>query len=203
MLNHLEQTADQQDHPSNAVQVHESRDFPVVELDADGNVVAAVNSPSITYGDATPGEQQLEEGAAFAGFSKDEVDYLYETISSEIDDERARRILQRAFVDQSDVSHYHTIIEDDVRLTYDVVVTAGCKIGENAMIGSRAIVTKDIPAHHIAVGTPARSIRVKPGYEDIAEPIDAPVESGAEERLIERNVDLGGEEALDEFRRDR
>lgn len=106
-------------------------------------------------------------------------------------------------VDQSDVSHYHTIIEDDVRLTYDVVVTAGCKIDENAMIGSRAIVTKDIPAHHIAVGTPARSIRVKPGYENVAEPVDTPAESGAEERLIERNVDFGGEGALDEFRRGR
>jgi maltose O-acetyltransferase len=106
-------------------------------------------------------------------------------------------------VDQSDVSHYHTIIGDDVRLTYDVVVTAGCEIGENAMVGSRAIVTKDVPAHHVVVGTPARSIRVKPGYEDVADPVDAPAESGAEKRLIERNVDLGGEEALDEFRRDR
>lgn len=106
-------------------------------------------------------------------------------------------------VDQGDVSHYHTTIEDDVRLTYDVVVTAGCKIGENAMIGSRAIVTKDVPAHHVAVGTPARSVKVKPGYEDVAEPIDAPADSGAEDRLIERNVDLGGEEAFDEFRRDR
>lgn len=106
-------------------------------------------------------------------------------------------------VDQSDVSHYHTIIEDDVRLTYDVVVTAGCRIGKDAMIGSRAIVTKDIPAHHVAVGTPARSIRVKPGYEEIAEPVDAPPESTVEERLIERNVDLGSEEFLDEFRRDR
>lgn len=83
------------------------------------------------------------------------------------------------------------------------MVTAGCKIGENAMIGSRAIVTKDIPAHHVVVGTPARSIRVKPDYEDVAEPVDAPAESGVEKRLIERNVDLSGEEALDEFRRDR
>lgn len=53
------------------------------------------------------------------------------------------------------------------------------------------------------MGTPARSIRVKPGYEDIAESVDAPAESGAEERLIERNIDLGDEEVLDEFRRNR
>jgi acetyltransferase-like isoleucine patch superfamily enzyme len=104
-------------------------------------------------------------------------------------------------VEQSDVSHYHTIIEGDVRLTYDVVVIAGCKIGENAMIGSRAVVTKDVPAHHVAVGMPARSVKIKPGYEDVADPIDRSVESAAEERLIERHVDLTDEEVFDEFRR--
>lgn len=44
VLNHLEQAADQQqDHPSNAVQIHESGDFPVVELDEGGNVVGVVD----------------------------------------------------------------------------------------------------------------------------------------------------------------
>jgi len=41
-------------------------------------------------------------------------------------------------VDQTEVRNYHTIIEDDVRLTYDSMVRAGVKVGENALVGARA-----------------------------------------------------------------
>ncbi len=75
-------------------------------------------------------------------------------------------------VDQTEVRNYHTIIEDDARVTYDAMVRAGCRIGENAVIGARAVVQSDIPAHHIAVGMPAKSVKIKPGFEDEAEPLD-------------------------------
>ncbi|WP_290123731.1 acetyltransferase [Paucilactobacillus hokkaidonensis] len=40
-----------------------------------------------------------------------------------------------------------------------VSVLPGVTIGENAIIGTGAVVTKDIPANSIAVGTPAKVIK--------------------------------------------
>ena len=41
----------------------------------------------------------------------------------------------------------------------NVTVLPGVTIGENAVIGAAALVTKDVPANSIAVGSPARVIR--------------------------------------------
>nr|WP_279383398.1 acetyltransferase [Secundilactobacillus collinoides] len=38
-------------------------------------------------------------------------------------------------------------------------VLPGVTIGENAIIGTGAVVTKDIPANSIAVGSPAKVIK--------------------------------------------
>ena len=104
-------------------------------------------------------------------------------------------------VDQTEVTNFHTVIEDDVRLTYDAMVRAGVKVGENAVVGARAVVQHDVPAHHIAVGMPAKSVKVKPGYEEAAVPVDADVESHRDERQIPYDLpdDL---EIFDEFERD-
>jgi acetyltransferase-like isoleucine patch superfamily enzyme len=39
------------------------------------------------------------------------------------------------------------------------VVLAGITIGENCVIGANSTVTKDIPSHSVAVGSPARVIK--------------------------------------------
>ena len=39
------------------------------------------------------------------------------------------------------------------------VILAGVTIGEGAVIGARSVVTRDIPAHSIAVGSPAQVIK--------------------------------------------
>ncbi|AFO57964.1 acyltransferase [Natrinema sp. J7-2] len=104
-------------------------------------------------------------------------------------------------VDQTEVRNYHTIVEDDVRLTYDAMVRAGCKVGENAIVGARGIVQHDIPAHHIAIGMPATSVKIKPGWEDIATPIDDAGTNRQDERHLAYDLpaDL---EVFDEFQRD-
>ncbi|OLZ39627.1 acetyltransferase [Natrinema saccharevitans] len=104
-------------------------------------------------------------------------------------------------VDQTEVRNYHTIVEDDVRLTYDAMVRAGCKVGENAIVGARGIVQNDVPAHHIAIGAPATSVKIKPGWEDVATPVDEAGTNRQEQRRIEYDVpdDL---EVFDEFGRD-
>lgn len=103
-------------------------------------------------------------------------------------------------VDQTAVTNYHTIIEDDVRITYDAMVRGGVKIGENALVGGKAVVQHDIPAHHVAVGAPARSIRIKPGWESHARDLDKDLPSNRQDRIIERPIpdDI---ELFDEFER--
>jgi len=105
-------------------------------------------------------------------------------------------------VDQTEVENYHTVIEDDVRLTYDVMVRAGSHIGENAVVGARGVVQSDVPAHHIAVGMPAKSIAVKPGWEDVAEPVadEMPNDRESRELPYELPEDL---DLFDEFGRER
>jgi acetyltransferase-like isoleucine patch superfamily enzyme len=34
-------------------------------------------------------------------------------------------------------------------------------IGRNAMVGTMGVVTRQVPDHHISVGIPAKSVRVK------------------------------------------
>src|SRR6056297_1930197 len=104
-------------------------------------------------------------------------------------------------VDQTEVRNYHTIVEDDVRLTYDAMVRAGCKVGENAVVGARGIVQHDIPAHHIAIGMPAKSVKIKPGWEDVATPVEEAGTNRQEERRIEYDIP-DGLEVFDEFDRD-
>lgn len=43
------------------------------------------------------------------------------------------------------------------------MISAGCRIKRNAMIGSVATILGDVPAHHIAAGSPRKSVKIKPG----------------------------------------
>ncbi|PSP67542.1 acetyltransferase [Halobacteriales archaeon QS_1_69_70] len=104
-------------------------------------------------------------------------------------------------VDQTEVDNYHTVIEDDVRLTYDAMVRAGVRVGENALLGARAVAQSDVPAHHVAVGIPARSVSVKPGWESVAEPFDADQPDGRADRQLPDEVP-DDVRVFDEFQRD-
>ncbi len=87
-------------------------------------------------------------------------------------------------VDQTEVRNFRTVVEDDVRLTFDSMVRAGVRVGENSLVGARAVVQSDVPAHHVVVGMPAKSISVKPGFEDEAVPVDDEHESHREARQL-------------------
>jgi maltose O-acetyltransferase len=104
-------------------------------------------------------------------------------------------------VDQTEVRNYHTIVEDDARVTYDSMVSAGARVGTNAVVGARAVVQGDVPDHHIAIGMPAKSVRIKPGWEEVADPLDAGGENRKEARRIDYDLP-DGLDAFDEFQRD-
>ncbi len=50
-------------------------------------------------------------------------------------------------------------IGDNVWLGGGVIVVGGVSIGENTVVGAGAVVTTDLPANVVAVGTPARVVR--------------------------------------------
>lgn len=87
-------------------------------------------------------------------------------------------------VDQTEVRNFETHIEDDARVTYDAMVRAGCRVGENAIVGARSVVQGDVPAHHVVVGTPAKSVRIKPGFESRAEPLGDGLTNRQDDREI-------------------
>ena len=104
-------------------------------------------------------------------------------------------------VDQTAIENYHTVIDDDARVTYDTMVRAGMRIGRNSVVGAKSVVQGDVPDHHIAVGAPAKSVKVKPGWEDQADPIEDRLTNRAEERKLDTPLpdDI---EVFDEFERD-
>ena len=51
------------------------------------------------------------------------------------------------------------IVGNDVWIGYEAVIMSGVKIGDCAIIGTRAVVTKDVPPYTIVGGVPAKPIR--------------------------------------------
>lgn len=51
------------------------------------------------------------------------------------------------------------VVGNDVWIGYEAVILAGVTIGNGAIIGARAVVTKDVPPYTIVGGVPAQPIR--------------------------------------------
>ena len=51
------------------------------------------------------------------------------------------------------------LIGNDVWIGYEAVIMAGVHIGDGAIVGTRAVVTKDVPPYTIVGGIPAKEIR--------------------------------------------
>ena len=58
------------------------------------------------------------------------------------------------------------VIGSDVWIGYEAVILSGVTIGDGAIIGARAVVTKDVPPYTIVGGVPARPIRRR--FDDAA-----------------------------------
>ena len=61
------------------------------------------------------------------------------------------------------------VIGNDVWIGYEAVIMQGVTIGDGAIIGTRAVVTKDVPPYSIIGGVPAKPIRKRFSDEVISQ----------------------------------
>ena len=61
------------------------------------------------------------------------------------------------------------VIGNDVWIGYEAVILAGVTVGDGAVIGARAMVTKDVPPYTIVGGVPAKPIRKRFSEETISD----------------------------------
>lgn len=68
----------------------------------------------------------------------------------------------RGVIDHDRVVAQPTIVEDDVWIGHQAIITPGCKrIGRGAVIGAGAVVTRDVAPYAIVAGNPAKLIRYR------------------------------------------
>ncbi len=60
---------------------------------------------------------------------------------------------------KSDLPSAATVLDNEVWLGAHVTVLKGVSIGTGSVIGAGSVVTRDIPPHSLALGTPARVVR--------------------------------------------
>jgi len=60
------------------------------------------------------------------------------------------------------VNNQKTEIGPKARITYHATVLSGLKVGEQGMVGSMGVASKDVQPFHIVAGIPAKPVKVKP-----------------------------------------
>ena len=79
------------------------------------------------------------------------------------------------------------VVGNDVWIGYEAVVLSGVTIRDGAIIGSRAVVTKDVPPYTIVGGVPAKPIRKR--FDDVTiEKLEALRWWDWDEKRIGRNI---------------
>lgn len=104
-----------------------------------------------------------------------------------------------------------TVIGNDVWIGSNVVILGGLNIGDGAVIGAGAVVTKDVQPYSIVVGNPAREIKKRFSEQIISDLMEIkwwgfPPEILADNvEVLNRNVDEKSIQILrkikDEFER--
>ena len=79
------------------------------------------------------------------------------------------------------------VIGNDVWIGYEAVILAGVTIGDGAIIGTRAVVTKDVPPYTIVGGVPAKPIKRRFPEETISALLEIQWWNWSEERIA-RNI---------------
>ena len=91
-------------------------------------------------------------------------------------------------------------VGSDVWIGYESVIMAGVTIGDGAIIGTRAVVTKDVPPYTIVGGLPAKPIKKRYPEETIAALLELRWWDWPRE-LIAENLDAIRSGCIDELSR--
>jgi acetyltransferase-like isoleucine patch superfamily enzyme len=82
---------------------------------------------------------------------------------------------------KAQLNQYKALIEDDVWLGHNAIVMPGVRVGTGAVVGSAAVVTKDVAPYSIVAGVPAKLVRMRFA--------PATVDALLEHRLYQRDPD--------------
>lgn len=82
--------------------------------------------------------------------------------------------------DQPLTSRGDIVLEDDVNIGFGVVVLDGVTIGKGAAVGAGSVVVQNIPPGAIAMGVPARVLRMRSDFEPSRNGKDGPLGTPAE-----------------------
>jgi len=90
------------------------------------------------------------------------------------------------------------VVGNDVWIGYEAVILSGVTIGDGAIIGTRAVVTKDIPPYTIVGGVPAKPIRKRFDDMTITKLLELKWWDWPEER-IKANIEIIRSGQIDEL----
>lgn len=77
------------------------------------------------------------------------------------------------------------VIGNDVWIGYEAVILSGVTIGDGAIIGARALITKDVPPYTIVGGVPAKPIRKRFSEKTISLLLEKKWWNWSEEKIAE------------------
>ena len=61
-------------------------------------------------------------------------------------------------------------VGSNVWIGYGACILRGVRVGDNSIIGTNAVVTRDVPANAVVAGVPARVIRMREAPQDLRWP---------------------------------
>ncbi len=88
------------------------------------------------------------------------------------------------------ISKGNIVVDDDVWIGYGATILSGVHIGQGAIVGANALVTKDIPPYAIAGGTPAKLIKYRFEERIINELLKVDFDSLTDDMIIDNIDDL-------------
>jgi acetyltransferase-like isoleucine patch superfamily enzyme len=105
---------------------------------------------------------------------------------------------EAAGIENCEISKGDVVIGNDVWICHGATILSGVKIGDGAIIGARAVVTRDVSPYSIVAGNPAREIKKRFSDEDIEKLLQIKWWEWSEEK-IKQNIEIlcsGNIEAL-------